>query len=103
MDWVKLLEGLKLWQFTLFLSVVLGMLGFTGESIVNDNSILEGKENMAIMGFFVLLAVTILLRYLPPPERRRNGTLARATYNDQIIEIAALKEKISESGKEGQE
>ena len=70
MDWVALLEKLKLWQFTLLLSVFLGALGFTGKGLLGAENVLEGKENMAIFGFFSLLSVSILLRYLPPPERR---------------------------------
>ena len=71
MNYLALLDKLKLWQFTLLLSVFLGVLGFTGN--FGDENILAGKEDMAIYGFFGLLAVTILLRYLPPPDRRDNG------------------------------
>ena len=100
MDWVKLLDKLKLWQFTLFLSICLGMLGFTGEWVLTKDSILDGKEDTAIVGFFVLLAVSILLRYLPPPERRRNGNGARASYAEQIIEIEKLKQELANRKKE---
>ena len=100
MDWVKLLDKLKLWQFTLFLSICLGTLGFTGEWVLTKDSILDGKEDTAIVGFFVLLAVSILLRYLPPPERRHNGNRDGLSYAEQIIEIEKLKQELANREKE---
>ena len=66
---LSILERLKLWQMLLVFSVMLGTLGFTGADLFGS-AIIEGKENYAIVGFFVLLGFSILLRYIPPPAAR---------------------------------
>lgn len=69
-DIQAILEKLFLWQLTLIMAVSMLALGFTGQGIFGEADILKGKENLAIIGGFGMMAVTVLLRYLPPPQRR---------------------------------
>lgn len=66
----SILERLKLWQLLLVLSVLLAALGFTGTGVFGSADIIEGKENYAIIGAFLLLVFAVLLRYIPPRETR---------------------------------
>ena len=82
-DALAILDKLYLWQVTLFLSLILLMLGFTGEGITGIE-ITEGKEDLAIVAGLAFMAVSVLLKYVPPPERRRNGRPKVAVSAQQV-------------------
>ena len=67
---ISILDKLYLWQVTMVSSIAMLILGFTGQGVTGFE-IIEGKENLAIMAGMGFMAVSILLRYLPPPNRRR--------------------------------
>ena len=68
----SILEKLKVWQFTMLASGILLVLGFTGEGFGYE--LMEGKSNQAIMAGMGFAAASILLRYLPPADRRHQKT-----------------------------
>ncbi len=74
-------------------SIAMLILGFTGQGITGFE-IIEGKENLAIMGGMGLMAVSILLRYLPPPHRRRteNGRPKIAISSQQMALCSGLSD-----------
>lgn len=68
---LNILNKIKFWQLTFLVAVILLGLGFTGGAILFDTQVLEGKENSAIYGGFGTLLLSIVLRFIPPPERKR--------------------------------
>lgn len=73
-DLQSLLDKLYLWQLTFLLSLSGFSMYFTGDSLF-AGGISEGeeKETMALLCGFALLAITVLLKYIPPPKRRENN------------------------------
>ena len=70
----KVLAKHKVWQFSLFISVSLLALGFTGETPFSGAELREGKSSEAIYAGIAFFIGTVLLLYLPPPPHdRREG------------------------------
>lgn len=67
----KVLAKLKVWQFSLFISVALLALGFTGEIPFTDSELRAGKSTEAIYAGIAFFIGTVLLLYLPPPPHDR--------------------------------
>lgn len=88
----SLYNKIKFWQITTVIAIALLGLGFTGNAIFIDTEVLEGKENAAIYGGFATLIASIILRYVPAPERRilsrtkANVSPAQAALASQIVE-----------------
>jgi len=87
-DALKILDRLYLWQITLICSIVLMMLGFTGHSLAGFD-IIVGKEDLAIMAGIGFMAVSVLLRYAPPPDRRKNSSRPRVAISATQMALAA--------------
>ena len=66
---IAMLDKLHMWQVTMVMSVALLILGFTGEGVTGFH-IIEGKEDWAIVAGLAFMGISVLLRYLPPPNRR---------------------------------
>ncbi len=68
---LAILNKVRLWHVSLFFALVLLGFGFTGRSVVSENEIIEGKEELAIIMGVVFFVATLLLRYFPPPEDKQ--------------------------------
>lgn len=67
---LNLFGKVKFWQLMFIVSVVLLTLGFTGSAIWLDLQVLEGKETTAIYGGYGTLLASVVLRFIPAPERK---------------------------------
>lgn len=101
MDDIKaLLDKLYLWQLTFILSLSLLSMYFTGDTLFGGE-IEEGaaRANAALYLGIGLLAATIGLRYIPPPNKRINGDRPKTAISPvqmalcaQITELTLFEE-----------
>lgn len=89
-DIQALLNKLYLWQLTFILSLSSFSMYFTGDTLFGGE-IGEGdaKEQMALVCGFTALAVSILLRYIPPAKRRESERHIRTSISPTQMALCA--------------
>ena len=105
---IELANSLKLWQFSLLVSITLLLLGFTGGVPFTELELRDGEGQAAIIAGVVFFIATCVLKYIPPPEVRHRvsrpsvaisptqiGLISR--FADWIDFDAAAKEKTPDS------
>lgn len=95
-DLQSLLDKLYLWQLTFLLSLSGFSMYFTGDSLfaggISDG---EEKEIMALLCGFALLAITVLLKYIPPPQRRGDNKRPKIAISPTQMALVAQLEELT--------